>query len=130
MSEQKQEIFPIVTEQFTEGFPGKYRPYIQGWSFTTDELQETLLDGTYKMLTLDLSINEDGYAKIVNAAPENERSRVAEERYGCDVKCAHCFECRTETNNALMTFDEVKKVVLEAKKLGLKTVKFLGAVNI
>lgn len=122
----KQEIFPEVEEKFKNGFPEGYRPWVDGWSFNIDQLQKRLPDGTYSMITLDLSISDDEYVKTVNEGPKKDISKRAEENYKCEIGCKHCFECKTDTNNDLMTFDEIKNVVLDAKKIGLETVKFLG----
>ena len=124
--ELKQQVFPNVPEKFTNGFPEGYRPWIDGWSFQIEKLREKLPDGTYKLLTLDVSISRDEYVKKVNAFPKKDRSKAAEELYDCKTKCAHCFECKTDTDNLLMPFEEVKTIVEKAKDLGLETVKFLG----
>lgn len=50
----------------------------------------------------------------------------AEALYDCDIGCAHCFDCKTTTNNPLMKTEEVFDMLVEAKKIGLKMVKFLG----
>lgn len=60
---QKQQIFPNVAEKFTNGYPAGYRPWLSGWSFQPDELKEKLPDGTYKMLTLDVSISNEEWAR-------------------------------------------------------------------
>ena len=122
----KKQIFPNVPEIFINGFPKDYRPWIDGWAFSEDQLRSKLPDGTYKLLTLDISINSEDYVKEVNAGPQENLSQRAEENYKCEIGCKHCFECKTDTNNPLMTFDEMKSVIEKAKRLGLETVKFLG----
>lgn len=122
----KETIYPDVPEKFAESFPEGYRPWVDGWSFSVDKMKEKTGDGTYKLLTLDLSISDDEYVERVNQGPMETISERAEKEYKCDIGCKHCFECKTDTNNPLMTFDEVKDVVEKAKKLGLETVKFLG----
>jgi hypothetical protein len=117
---------PNIPETFPGSFPKGYRPWIDGWSFSVDKMKETTEDGTYKLLTLDISISDDAYVKVVNEGPIETISERAEKEYKCDIGCKHCFECKTDTNNPLMTFDEVKNVVEKAKELGLETVKFLG----
>lgn len=89
-------------------------------------MKEATEDGTYKLLTIDLSIRDDEYIERVNRGSSETISERAEKEYKCDIGCKHCFECKTDTNNPLMTFDEVKDVVEKAKKIGLETVKFLG----
>lgn len=123
---EKEIIYPNIPETFPESFPKGYRPWVDGWSFSVDKMKETTEDGTYKLLTLDLSISDDAYVKVVNEGPIETISERAEKEYRCDIGCKHCFECRTITINPLMTFEEVKDVVEKAKELGLETVKFLG----
>lgn len=122
----KETIYPNIPETFHESFPEGYRPWIDGWSFSVEKLKEKNENGTYKLLTLDLSISDDEYVERVNSGPIDTISERAEKEYKCDIGCKHCFECKTDTNNPLMTFNEVKEVVNEAKKLGLETCKFLG----
>ena len=122
----KEAIYPNIPEMFPCDFPKGYRPWVEGWSFSVDKLKETTEDGTYKLLTLDLSISDDEYVGRVNQGPTETLSERAEKEYKCDVGCKHCFECKTDTNNPLMTFEEVGDMVEKAKKLGLETVKFLG----
>ncbi|MFH0873860.1 MAG: radical SAM protein [Candidatus Komeilibacteria bacterium] len=124
--EEKKAIFPNIPEAFPESFPPGYRPWVVGWSFSVDKMKEKTNDGTYKLLTLDLSISDAEYVEKVNEGPLNTISERAETEYKCDIGCKHCFECRTDTNNPLMTFEEVKDVVNKAKELGLESVKFLG----
>lgn len=118
--------FPEVQEKFQENFPENYRPWVKGWSFSKEELKETLDDGTYKLLTLDISINDDNYVQIVNNGRDGTFTERAEKNYNCDIGCAHCFECKTHTDNPLMTTEEVFEMLIQAKELGLKSVKFLG----
>lgn len=125
-TEKKKELFPNVPEKFPDEFPKGYRPWLDGWSFSKEKLEERLPDGTFKLLTLDISISRDEYVKKVNAVQIENRSKAAEDLYDCKTKCAHCYECKTDTNNPLMPFDEVRDVVKKAKKLGLESVKFLG----
>ena len=118
--------FPKIKEKFQSDYPEGYRPWVSIWSFSKDEIMETTEDGTYKLLTLDISINPDDYLEEVNNGTEGSLTERAEKFYKCDIGCAHCFECKTHTDNPLMTTEEVFETLLEAKNLGLKTVKFLG----
>jgi MoaA/NifB/PqqE/SkfB family radical SAM enzyme len=124
--EEARKAWPNIPETFPEGFPPGYRPWVDGWAFSLEKMKEKNADGTYKLLTLDLSISEEEYIERVNSGPAESLSERAEKEYKCDIRCKHCFECKTDTNNPLMTFDEVKGVVERAKALGLETVKFLG----
>jgi MoaA/NifB/PqqE/SkfB family radical SAM enzyme len=115
-----------------------HRPWVEAWSVKKEHLLETLADGTYTLTQLDISINNDEYAAAVNegfipnheltAEESKELSRRASREYqkACIIGCAHCFECKQKINNLLMTTEEVFALLLEAKDLGLKTVKFLG----
>jgi MoaA/NifB/PqqE/SkfB family radical SAM enzyme len=130
----KQFEMPEVAPVFTGSYPKGYRPWPKGWSFPVERMRETLEDGTLKMLTMDICISEDGYVKRVNegiqdvqeSLREKVLTRRAEEKYDCEIGCQHCFECKTMTENPLMTTQEVFEMLLEAKKLGLEAVKFLG----
>ncbi len=80
---------------------------IIGWGISEDKLHSKNPDGTYKMLTMDIDFGTK-----------------------CSLKCPHCFKKQFnsfKTPNQIMTLDEVKNVVLQAKELGLESVKFLGA---
>jgi MoaA/NifB/PqqE/SkfB family radical SAM enzyme len=131
---QKNMVFPEVEERFIDEFPDGFRPWVEGWSFQVDEMMEQLPDGTFRLLTLDISISEDSYVARVNerleGVDDSEVAAILTERaerfYDCEIGCKHCFECRTKTDNPLMTTDEVFGMLMEAKELGLKTVKFLG----
>lgn len=48
----------------------------------------------------------------------------------CSLNCPHCFRRENKVDSGkrkLLDYDQLVKLILEAKKLGLKTVKFLGA---
>jgi len=125
----KQKIFPEVPipEKFQGGFPEGYRPWIAGWSFKPDELKETLPDGTFKMLTLDVSICIEEWAKEMNKIEDPvERDKKIRETYKCPNRCGTCFEKNAKNNGYLMLWEENKKLIDDAYELGLRTVKFLG----
>lgn len=132
----KNQELPNVPIAFTGSFPNGYRPWIESWSVDKEMLLETLSDGTFTMSQLDISINDEDYVNDVNEGFTNikklsdddriELTRRAESQYKCEIGCEHCFECRTDTDNLLMTIDEVFQMLHEAKDLGLKNVKFLG----
>jgi len=126
LQNSKKQIFPNVPEVFINGFPKDYRPWVDGWAFSEDQLRSKLPDGTYKLLILDISINSEYYVTEVNSGPQETLSQRAEEKYECEIGCKHCFECKTDTNNPLMTFDELKDIIKNAKLLGLEATKFLG----
>ena len=106
-----------------------YRPWIQGWSVTLDEMRETLEDGTFTLTQLDISISPDRYVQVVNkGCGQEELTQLATDQYSkaCPFNCKFCFERRSVVKNPLMNNNEVFDMLKEAKDLGLKNVKFLG----
>lgn|GEM_PF-3937065 len=130
MSDFQENGLPKIPEVFNNGYPENYTLRPQTFALTREELKETLEDGTPKLLTMDINICEDGYVEAVNKGldrgKKQELNKRAEKLYDCDIGCEHCFDCKTKTNNPLMKTEEVFTMLLEAKKLGLKMVKFLG----
>lgn len=139
---QKNINFPDIEKKFHNGFPYGYKPWIDGFAFTPQELKETLPDGTFKLLTMDIAINPDKYVDEVNAdlAEELLNRKTARElteqekkelrkrailHYSCEIGCEHCYSCGSDIENPLMRKEEVFEIVKEAKKLDLKSVKFL-----
>lgn len=89
-------------KQIFEKFPNDYINDIKGWSFSKKYIEEN----TGKLLTLDLD-------------------------YGnfCSLNCPHCFRKSNFINKIEqkeLRIDDLKKIIIDAKKLGLKQVKFLG----
>lgn len=134
--------FPNIEKKFPNGFPEGYKPWIDGLAFTPQELKETLPDGAFKLLTMDIAINPDKYVDEVNAGLAEEllnrktaRELTEQEKkelrkravlhYSCEIGCEHCYSCGSDIENPLMRKEEVFEVVKEAKELGLKSVKFL-----
>lgn len=90
---------PVV---FANQFPSDFINDVNGWNFTQKELH----DNKGKILTLDIDLGNT-----------------------CSLNCPHCFR-RTAVLDKVqrkMTFEETKALIIEAKKLGLRSVKFLGA---
>lgn len=141
--QNKEEMsLPKIEKKFTDGFPPDWRPWIDGWAFTPNELKELLPDGTYKLLVLDVAINQDEYVRKVNQgiAEELGQEKTARELtkaekatlgeramtyYNCEIGCKHCYSCKTELENPLMSKEDTFEVVKKAKELGLKSIKFL-----
>lgn len=127
----KEVIYPDIPEKFTESFPEGYRPWLDGWSFgNTEKLKETLPSGKYKLLTLDVNITPELQARATNARIAQEgieavNSQRKKNKGRCIHGCPRCF-ANADIENPIMTFDDVKKMILEGKELGLETVKFLG----
>ncbi len=80
---------------------------IKGWGISRNKLHSQSPDGTYKLLTLDIDFGTK-----------------------CSLRCPHCFKSKfneqEEKGNAL-NFEEIKKMIHEAKELGLESIKILGA---
>lgn len=91
-----------IPVMFHEQFPTNFINNLNGWNFTQKELN----DNKGKILTLDIDLGNH-----------------------CSLNCPHCFR-RTAVLDKVerkMTFEETKTLIVEAKKLGLRSVKFLGA---
>lgn len=91
-----------IPVMFATHFPKNFVNDLNGWNFTQKELK----DNKGKILTLDIDLGNS-----------------------CSLKCPHCFR-RTAVLDKVerkMTFEETQTLILEAKKLGLRSVKFLGA---
>ncbi len=93
---------PSIPVRF-ERFPSGYVNDIHGWGFN----RETITAEAGKLLTLDID-------------------------YGsyCSLGCPHCFQSenafKLKGSSSKMNLDQMKKLILDAKKLGLRSVKFLG----
>lgn len=83
-------------------FPADYVNDVHGWAFD----KETIHNNKGKLLTLDID-------------------------YGsyCSLNCPACFkkENAIDDENKQLQFSDLVDVILQAKKLGLRSVKFLGA---
>lgn len=80
---------------------------VEGWGISREKLHSKLPDGTYKLLTLDIDFGNK-----------------------CSLQCPHCFKKNfneEEDKGSNLSFDEIKKVIIDAKDLGLESVKILGA---
>lgn len=94
---------PII---FDDAFPKDYINNVLGWGIPEDELHEKLPDGTYRLITIDIDFGVK-----------------------CSLRCPHCFQ----SNQLLykfkksLTWYEIIKIIDQAKELGLKYVKILGA---
>ncbi|MCC7569738.1 radical SAM protein [Candidatus Micrarchaeota archaeon] len=120
---------PNVDVMFRRGeYPDKYCLGVDGWAFSEEKLSEVLVDGTRKLLTLDLSISPYGFVELVNKGDKKERSVLVEKNYDkiCPNNCPGCFEREAEVRNPLLSFAEIKDIVDQAVELGLESVKFLG----
>jgi len=76
---------------------------VHGWAFD----QKTISENKGRILTLDIDFGET-----------------------CTLNCPSCFRKNNtvdDLTNKQLSFDDLRKVILDAKKLGLRSVKFLGA---
>lgn len=82
-------------------FPDGYINDINGWAFN----EETIRLNKGKLLTLDIDFGSY-----------------------CSLNCPFCFRINNsiDDNKKELKYDDLVKIILEAKKLGLRSVKFLG----
>lgn len=97
-----------VKSVFNDKFPDGYKNNVAHWgNFSKDELHQETDEGIQKLLHLDIDFGNY-----------------------CSLRCSHCFRRDSRfdsTNNQdCLTNEEIKHYLLEAKKIGLKSVKFLG----
>ena len=92
------DAIPVKFEQFPPGYIND----INGWAFD----RETIEKNAGKLLTLDIDFG----------------SR-------CSLNCPYCFRRGNSVDNVLRTldYDDLVSLLKEAKELGLRSVKFLGA---
>jgi MoaA/NifB/PqqE/SkfB family radical SAM enzyme len=94
-------VIPDIPLKYTR-FPDNYVNDINGWAFD----KETIINNKGKLLTLDID-------------------------YGsyCSLNCPACFRKKNSIDDVKheLQFDNLVDVILQAKKLGLRSVKFLGA---
>jgi MoaA/NifB/PqqE/SkfB family radical SAM enzyme len=94
-------IIPDIPEKFSR-FPDDYVNDINGWAFD----RATIEANKGKMLTLDID-------------------------YGsyCSLNCPACFRKKNSVDAVQheLQFDNLVDVIVQAKRLGLRSVKFLGA---
>lgn len=103
---------------------------VHGWSFEKSRCQniETVMskgEKIKKMLTIDLNIPHEGFAKKVNSAPLQEAEKTFRDNYPCIHGCPLCFNEAT-VKNPIMTLAEIWNVLDQAKELGAESSKFLG----
>lgn len=94
---------PIV---FEDKFPNNYINNVIGWGIPENELHSKLPDGTYRLLSLDIDFG-----------------------LKCSLKCPHCFQNNQNSYNfkKSLSWEETINIIDQAKELGLKYVKILGA---
>ncbi len=87
-------------------FPDSYINNVIGWGISEDEIHEKLKDGTYRLVTMDIDFGVK-----------------------CSLGCPHCFQSNQVPYKfkKTLTWDEIIRIIDQAKELGLKYVKILGA---
>lgn len=96
-------IIPKIPEMFGDQFPKNFVNGVDGWYFSRKELQAN----KGKLLTLDIDFG-----------------------IRCSLNCPHCFRRESAVDKqqrAMMTYEEILDLVKQGKRLGLKSIKFLGA---
>ncbi len=107
------DLWNSVAPVYKNEFPENYVNDISGWAFSAEEIAEN----QGKILTMDIDFGPY-----------------------CSLNCPNCFRIPTPADPAkkmgrqhsadiqrkYLTYNELKANVLEAKKLGLRSVKFLG----
>ena len=100
-------IKPTIPIIFKNKFPKGFINKLDLEGFYQDKLNETLIDGTSKLLMMDIDFGIE-----------------------CSLNCPHCFRksaslnCLKQNN---LTYDELIKILKDAKELGLESIRFLGA---
>ena len=94
-------VIPDVAVRFST-FPAGYVNDINGWAFD----RQTIVDNKGKLLTLDVDFGSY-----------------------CSLNCPACFRKNNSIDDVKheLKYDDLVDVILQAKKLGLRSVKFLGA---
>jgi MoaA/NifB/PqqE/SkfB family radical SAM enzyme len=106
MNTHKRLVFPTIPRQFKGRFPKRFVNDCHGWNFSQAELLEAKKNG--RMLTMDLDMSG---------------------KPSCSLRCGHCFNSvlkLKEKRGELLTDQEIKNILSEAKSLGLKSVKIIG----
>jgi MoaA/NifB/PqqE/SkfB family radical SAM enzyme len=96
-------IKPKIPILYKNKFPKNFINDINGWTFN----QEELMKNKGRLLTLDIDFGNV-----------------------CSLNCPHCFRRDNKVDirkNKSLSYEETTKIIKDAKKLGLKSVKFLGA---
>lgn len=101
MNNIKLDIEPI----FNGEFPIDYKNDVYGWGLSRDILHSKYSTNNYSLLTIDIDFGTK-----------------------CSLNCPHCFKKNNYSlNDRILEFKDVKEIILEAKKLGLRFIKILGA---
>ena len=93
-------LIPEIPKVFNR-FPPDYVNDINGWAFD----QETIISNKGKLLTLDIDFGSY-----------------------CSLNCPFCFRMNNSIDDGQkeLKYDDLVDIIIEAKSLGLRSVKFLG----
>jgi MoaA/NifB/PqqE/SkfB family radical SAM enzyme len=97
-------IVPRIPVVFKGTFPKNFVNDVRGWGSYSKEILESNFG---KLLSLDIDFGDF-----------------------CSLNCPHCFRRNNAVNaheTRSMSYDDLIKILREGKKLGLRSVKFLGA---
>ena len=94
-------MFPIIEIKYPNTFPENFINDVNGWAFSKDVIENT----NGQLLTLDIDFGNK-----------------------CSLNCPHCFkkDAFYDSEEADLNIPRLKEIILEAKTLGLKSVKFVG----
>lgn len=97
--------YPNVPELHSAGFPADFNPNLDGWGNFS---QEVIVKNEGRLLMLDLDFGRK-----------------------CSLNCPHCFRKSASWHEGAeckdLALNEIRNVVLQAKEMGLRAVKILGA---
>jgi len=96
-------IIPNIPVVFEEKFPTRFVNDVNGWAFSKEILRANI----GKLLTLDIDFGDR-----------------------CSLNCPHCFRRNNRVDlksKKLMIYKDIMNIITQAKELGLRSVKVLGA---
>lgn len=94
-------MFPNIELKYPNTFPKHFINDVNGWAFSKDVIENS----SGQLLTLDIDFGNK-----------------------CSLNCPHCFKKGAfyDSEEADFNIPRLKEIILEAKTLGLKSVKFVG----
>ena len=93
--------YPNISIVYSDNFPSEYINDVNGWAFS----KEVIENNSGELLTLDIDFGNK-----------------------CSLNCPHCFKKGAfyDTEETELNIPRLKEIILEAKTLGLKSVKIVG----
>lgn len=94
-------MHPNIQMIHSKFFPKHYLNDVNGWAFSKKEIE----DNSGKLLTLDIDFGSK-----------------------CTLHCPHCFKKGGQNDNEYngIDYEKLKNLIIEAKTLGLKSIKIVG----